>query len=130
MAQWLQNHIFCYWNFLIANFALFSICRPNFCQHCNLRRNVADIKKHVLQCLIFSKSESCAKYADWNTKTIILLLVGMSNIHTHCHTTLGLIFWSWVLERSIEREKKSFCRYQNFAWFCYIFDFKLSMWYN
>ena len=36
-----------------------------------------------------------------------------------------------VSPRTILRtQKKQFCRSWKFAWFCYVFNFKLSMWYN
>ena len=45
----------------------------------------------------------------------------------HCTDVVFLI----VSPRTILRTRKiQISRYQNFAWFCYIFDFKLSMWYN
>ena len=64
------------------------------------------------------------------TKFILFFCAQYYSFQPQCSAQSSKDFWSWVLERSLEREKKSFCRYQNFAWFCYIFDFKLSMWYN
>ena len=39
-------------------------------------------------------------------------------------------FWSWVYNAILRTQKFRICRVKKFAWFCHIFDFKLSIRHN